>query len=61
MKEYIVGERIYKGDKLLETNFLLLSFNSLSEAMLATTPFEHWIIYQKNLKYYIWHTPSLIP
>jgi len=44
----IVGERIYK-DKLLETNFLPLTFDSLSEAMLATVPFEHWVIYQKNL------------
>jgi hypothetical protein len=44
----IVGERVYKGEKL-ETSFLPLTFNSLSEAMLATTPFEHWVIYQKNI------------
>lgn len=44
----IVGERVYKGEKL-ETSFLPLTFDFLSDAMLATTPFEHWIIYQKNI------------
>lgn len=42
----IVGERVYKGEKL-ETSFLPLTFDFLSDAMLATTPFEHWVIYQK--------------
>lgn len=44
----LVGERVYKGEKL-ETSFLPLTFDFLSDAMFATTSFEHWVIYQKNI------------